>query len=73
MREDAHVLYGFFDVEEKEMFTMLISVSGVGPATAMMILSSTSADDLQRAIAHDDVKLLEHIKGIVGPKTSQAT
>ena len=70
VREDAQVLYGFFEVEEKEMFVMLISVSGVGPSTAMMILSSISSDDLQRAIAHDDVKLLESIKGI-GAKTAK--
>jgi Holliday junction DNA helicase RuvA len=70
VREDAQTLYGFFDPEEKEMFTMLISVSGVGPATAMVILSSTPSEDLQRAIAHDDVHLLEKIKGI-GPKTAK--
>ncbi len=70
VREDAQILYGFYDVEEKEMFVMLISVSGVGPSTAMMILSSINTEELQRAIVHDDVKLLESIKGI-GSKTAK--
>lgn len=70
VREDAQTLYGFYDETEKEMFVMLISVSGVGPSTAMMILSSIESEDLQRAIARDDVKLLESIKGI-GPKTAK--
>jgi holliday junction DNA helicase RuvA len=70
VREDAQILYGFFTEEEKELFVMLISVSGVGPSTAMVILSSIVAEDLQRAIVRDDVKLLESIKGI-GPKTAK--
>lgn len=70
VKEDAHVLFGFFDKAEKEMFLHLVSVSGVGASTARMMLSSTQPNELQRAILEGNEKLLESIKGI-GKKTAQ--
>ncbi len=70
IKEDAHTLYGFFDVGEKEMFVMLIGVSGVGAATARMMLSSMKSDEISRAILQNNAKLLESVKGI-GRKTAE--
>jgi holliday junction DNA helicase RuvA len=70
VKEDAHTLFGFFDREEKEIFLLLISVSGVGAATARMMLSSIRPDEVNRAIMHGNVKLLESVKGI-GKKTAE--
>jgi holliday junction DNA helicase RuvA len=70
IREDAHVLYGFAEPEERLMFRDLISVSGVGAATARVMLSSMSPSDIQNAIAIGDVSRLKAIKGI-GEKTAQ--
>jgi len=70
VREDAHVLYGFVDVKEKELFLQLISVQGIGPNTARTILSYVSPDELKRAIIAGDVASVQRIKGI-GPKTAQ--
>lgn len=70
VKEDAHTLYGFFERQEKEMFLLLISVSGVGAATARMMLSSLRSDEVSAAIVQGNVKLLESVKGI-GKKTAE--
>jgi Holliday junction DNA helicase RuvA len=70
IREDAHILFGFFDLAEKEMFLQLINVSGIGATTARMMLSYMKPDELARAIARGDVLTLERIKGI-GKKTAE--
>lgn len=70
IKEDGHVLYGFFEKAEKEMFLMLVGVSGVGAATARMMLSSLKAEEVSRAIYQGNVKLLESVKGI-GKKTAE--
>ena len=70
IREDAHILYGFFDLAEKEMFLYLISVSGIGASTARVMLSYMKPDELARAIIHADIRTLEGIKGI-GKKTAE--
>ncbi len=70
VREDAHVLYGFTSNSEREMFRLLISVSGVGPNTARMMLSSMPSKEVKRAICEADVNALKSIKGI-GAKSAQ--
>lgn len=70
IREDAHVLFGFSNELEKGMFLNLISVNGVGPSTALMVLSSMSPNDLKNAIMREDSASLQAIKGI-GGKTAQ--
>lgn len=70
VKEDGHVLYGFFDRGEKDMFLLLIGISGVGAATARMMLSSLKPEELSRAIIQGNVKLLESVKGI-GRKTAE--
>ncbi|MCU0391440.1 MAG: Holliday junction branch migration protein RuvA [Thermoflexibacter sp.] len=70
IKEDAHTLYGFLDIEDKRLFLHLISVSNVGPSTALMALSSLSANEIREAIAREDVRTIQSIKG-VGAKTAQ--
>lgn len=70
VREDAHILYGFFDKAEKEMFLNLISVSGIGATTARMMLSYMKSEELTRLIVLNDIHGLEKIKGI-GKKTAE--
>lgn len=70
VREDAHILFGFFDMAEKEMFLQLIAISGVGANTARVMLSYMKPDELSRAIIQGNAKALESIKGI-GKKTAE--
>lgn len=70
IKEDAHLLYGFADVKEKEIFLLLISVSGIGANTARLILSYMQPEDVTNAILQADSKALEQIKGI-GKKTAE--
>lgn len=70
IREDAWVLYGFADEQERTTFRQLLSISGVGAATARIILSSLTPAELEKAISAEDVKTLEKVKGI-GAKTAQ--
>ncbi len=70
IREDAHVLYGFLSQGERQLFLLLISVSGIGANTARMIMSSYSAQEIREMIAGGNVAALNSIKGI-GNKTAQ--
>jgi holliday junction DNA helicase RuvA len=70
VREDALQLYGFATADERELFEMLLSVSGVGPKVALAIVSGSTPAELRRAIARDDVKRFQAIPGI-GLKTAQ--
>ena len=70
IREDAHILYGFFDRGEKEMFLHLIGVSGIGATTARVMLSYMKPDELAGAIITGNIPALEAIKGI-GKKTAE--
>ena len=70
VKEDEHSLYGFAEESERELFIQLISVSGVGPNTARVILSSLTAAELEQAILQENEKLIQSIKGI-GPKSAK--
>lgn len=70
IKDDGHTLYGFFDKDEKSVFRHLISVSGVGPNTARVILSSLEPHDVKNAILNDGSIVFSKVKGI-GPKTAK--
>lgn len=70
IREDAHLLFGFYSSAEREMFRLLLGVNGVGAATARVMLSSLTVDELSKAIADQDARRVQKVKGI-GAKTAQ--
>ena len=70
IREDAHLLFGFNTILEKEMFNLLISVNGVGPVSAIIMLSSLSLEEIASAILSNNSALLQKVKGI-GTKTAE--
>ena len=70
VKEDGHTLYGFADEGERRLFLHLISISGIGPNTGRMMLSSISPEEIQDAIISGNVSLIQRIKGI-GPKSAQ--
>ena len=70
IREDAHMLFGFINKTEREVFRLLISVSGVGPSIARTMLSSMTSEEIQQAIASENVPVIQSVKGI-GAKTAQ--
>ena len=70
VKEDAHTLYGFVTEAEKKLFLELISVSGIGPSTGLMMLSSLTPAEIMRAISGEDVQTIQSVKGI-GSKTAQ--
>jgi Holliday junction DNA helicase RuvA len=70
IKEDAHTLYGFYNTNEKSLFIKLISISGVGPSTAILMLSSMGVAEIQESIASEDVATIKRVKGI-GTKTAE--
>ena len=70
VKEDAHLLYGFFSRQERETFRLLITVSGVGANTARMMLSSLTSEEIQQAVLSDNIAVLKSVRGI-GLKTAQ--
>ena len=70
VKEDGQSLFGFSDEQERSLFTHLISVSGIGPTTAQLVLSSLSTDEIRSAILSEDDRQFNRVKGI-GPKTAK--
>jgi Holliday junction DNA helicase RuvA len=70
VKEDQQTLYGFFDETERTFFRLLIGVNGVGPSTALVVLSSMNPDEFRAAVIGEDVAAIRRVKGI-GPKTAQ--
>jgi len=70
VKEDSHTLFGFSEEAEKKVFLLLLSISGVGPSTGLMVQSSLSSSELQQAIVNEDVRTIQSVKGI-GGKTAQ--
>lgn len=70
IKEDAHTIFGFYTQQEKDIFLKLISISGVGPSTGLMVLSSLGPEETTNAIITEDVRTIQGVKGI-GAKTAQ--
>ncbi|WP_185871891.1 Holliday junction branch migration protein RuvA [Blattabacterium cuenoti] len=70
IKENQHVLYGFFDKKERKIFSYLISVNGIGPNSAIMLLSYLTPSEIKQSICEEDVKMFNKVKGI-GKKTAQ--
>jgi len=70
VKEDSHTLYGFAEEAERKMFVLLISVSGIGPNTARVVLSSLKVEEVRSAIVSENVAVFNKVKGI-GPKTAK--
>lgn len=70
VKEDSHTLYGFAEADERTLFVQLISVSGIGPSTAQVLLSTMNSDELKSAIISEDLVAFKRVKG-VGPKTAK--
>lgn len=70
IKEDGHTLFGFAETSEKRLFLFLISISGVGPSTGLMVLSSLSPEEIENAILNEDARTIQSVKGI-GAKTAQ--
>jgi Holliday junction DNA helicase RuvA len=70
VKEDSHTLFGFYSTDEKSLFVKLISISGVGPSTAILMLSSMGVSEIQESIAREDVATIKKVKGI-GTKTAE--
>ncbi|ACY40376.1 Holliday junction DNA helicase RuvA [Blattabacterium sp. (Blattella germanica) str. Bge] len=70
IKDNQHVLYGFFDKIERKIFSYLISVNGIGPSSAIMLLSSLTPYEIEKSISKEDIKAFDKVKGI-GTKTAQ--
>jgi len=70
VKEDTQALYGFYELEEKILFTKLIGISGIGPSTGLMLFTSLSTQEVKEAILNGNVKVIQSVKGI-GAKTAQ--
>ncbi len=71
VREDAHILFGFMSLEERDLFRLLVQyVSGIGPKTALAVLSGVTVPNFKGAVVHGDVKMLSQIRGL-GKKTAE--